>query len=80
MRERVEKIAISSDALILHLPQDKASPQRLHCHFFARLSSLSTMNRRGRRPDELFDHASPHDFDAERAVLACVLLDPGLHR
>ena len=34
-------------------------------------------NRCGHRPDELFDHASPHDFDAERAVLAVLLLDPG---
>ena len=38
---------------------------------------MDRTNCRGSRPDELFDHASPHDLAAERAVLACVLLDPG---
>jgi hypothetical protein len=33
MRERVEKIAISSAALILHLLQDKASLHCIYCHF-----------------------------------------------
>ena len=37
---------------------------------------MDRTNRRGTRPGELLDHASPHDFDAERAILACVLLDP----
>ena len=37
---------------------------------------MDRTNRRGRRPDDLFDHRTTHDFDAERAILACVLLDP----
>ena len=37
---------------------------------------MDRTDRRGRRPDELFDHSLPHDIDAACAVLAVLLLDP----
>ena len=36
---------------------------------------MDRTNRRGSRRGELLDHRPPYDFDAERAVSACVLLD-----
>ena len=38
---------------------------------------MDRTNRRGTRRGELLDYAPPHDIDAERAVLAVLLLDPG---
>ena len=38
---------------------------------------MDRKNRRGSRRGTTLDNNPPHDFDAERAVLACVLLDPG---
>ena len=37
---------------------------------------MDRKNRRGSRRGTTLDNSPPHDFDAERAVLACVLLDP----
>ncbi len=38
---------------------------------------MDRTTRRGHRRGTMLDHGPPHDIDAERAVLACVLLDPG---
>ena len=38
---------------------------------------MDRTNRRDSSRGELLDHSSPRDFDAERAVLAVLLLDPG---
>jgi DnaB-like helicase N terminal domain len=38
---------------------------------------MDRTNRRGTRRGTTLDSSPPNDFDAERAVVACVLLDPG---
>ncbi len=38
---------------------------------------MDRTNRRGSRRGTSFDNSSPHDFAAERAMLAVLLLDPG---
>ena len=38
---------------------------------------MDRTNYRGTRPGEVLNHSPPHDVDAERAVLAVLLLDPG---
>ena len=41
------------------------------------ITRMDCTNRLGTHRGELLDHRQPHDVDAERAVLVCVLLDPG---